>query len=136
MDDGCRNGRPTRGPAPCPRGGGRVGCDAASSAQVIERSGAPRTAEPPLGRRLEVSDVGLEQMGGERRAFSATFAACSTTADPPAWSEREPHVPCAPRNHAGVAMHHPDDSNGTPSTADVDLCERGLVALSVRGDVR
>ena len=66
------------------------------------------------------------------RAFATTSSLRSSTDDPPACSERDPHVP-APRRTTPVSLCTTrTDVNGTPSTDGRDLGERGLVSLAVR----
>ena len=125
--------RPPPARASCPSGS-RDGsfAAAASSPHVIARSGAPATSNRPFTGSVRSASSTSSRCDASARAFATTACPCSTTADPPTCSEREPHVP-APRGTTALSEcttrtdveRHPEDPGR-------DLRHRRLVALPLR----
>ena len=91
---------------------------AASSAHVIARSGAPATSNRPSSGSERSASSTSSRCDASVRAFATTACVCSTTAEPPTCSDREPHVP-APRGTTALSEWTTRTaSNGTPRTAE------------------
>ena len=102
----CRTGTssPSRGTRPSTPGPGsmpsgttrRVGRGRRQIRPRDRALGRAAHRDPPLGERREVLGIHLQQVGGQDPRLRATASARSKTDDPPACSDRDPHVP-APR---------------------------------------